>query len=146
MSFCPVPEATPTKSVTNEGQTVATVHPHPAATEPMIQPSHCVAGYSDGTIRIFDLGKVEMIMKMQPHSASITAISFSADGKNSGKFKRQLMKITFSRCNGRWKANTQVGQSQQTSHKPIISQLYCNKVDALGNKWSLEGMLCAYKM
>ncbi|XP_067044850.1 WD repeat-containing protein 90-like isoform X1 [Acropora muricata] len=81
VSFCPVPEATATKSVTNEGQTVATVHPHPAPTEPMIQPSHCVAGYSDGTIRIFDLGKVEMIMKMQPHNASITAISFSADGR-----------------------------------------------------------------
>ena len=92
VSFCPVPEATATKSVTNEGQTVATVHPHPAPTEPMIQPSHCVAGYSDGTIRIFDLGKVEMIMKMQPHNASITAISFSADGKNSGNLKRHLMK------------------------------------------------------
>ena len=108
VSFCPVPEATATKSVTNEGQTVATVHPHPAPTEPMIQPSHCVAGYSVGTIRIFDLGKVEMIMKMQPHNASITAISFSADGKNSGNLKRQLMKITFSRCNGRCRANNQV--------------------------------------
>ncbi|XP_068672849.1 WD repeat-containing protein 90-like isoform X2 [Montipora foliosa] len=81
VSFCPVPEATPTKSITNEGQTVATVHPHPTPPETVIQPSHCVAGYSDGTIRIFDLGKVEMIMKMQPHSASITAISFSADGR-----------------------------------------------------------------
>ncbi|CAH3162897.1 unnamed protein product [Porites lobata] len=81
VSFCPVPAATPTKSITNEGQTVATVHPQPSPAETAIQPSHCVAGYSDGTIRIFDLGKVEMIMKMQPHGASITTISFSADGR-----------------------------------------------------------------
>lgn len=83
VSFCPVPAATPTKSITNEGQTVATVHPQPSPAETAIQPSHCVAGYSDGTIRIFDLGKVEMIMKMQPHGASITTISFSADGKDA---------------------------------------------------------------
>lgn len=83
MSFSPVPTAFPTKSVTNEGQTVATVHPQPQpADEAVIHPSHCAAGYSDGTIRIFDLGKVEMIMKMQPHAASVTAISFSAHGKN----------------------------------------------------------------
>ena len=87
MSFCPVPTATPTKSITNEGQTVATVHPQPPPAETVIQPSHCVAGYSDGTIRIFDLGKVEMIMKMQPHGASITAISFSADGKEMASLK-----------------------------------------------------------
>lgn len=83
VSFSPVPAAFPTKSVTNEGQTVATVHPQPQpADEAVIHPSHCAAGYSDGTIRIFDLGKVEMIMKMQPHAASVTAISFSAHGKN----------------------------------------------------------------
>lgn len=83
MSFCPVPAAAPTKSITNEGETVATVHPQPQPVgETVIRPSHCVAGYSDGTIRIFDLGKVEMIMKMQPHAASVTAISFSARGKN----------------------------------------------------------------
>lgn len=82
VSFSPVPAAFPTKSVTNEGQTVATVHPQPQpADEAVIHPSHCAAGYSDGTIRIFDLGKVEMIMKMQPHAASVTAISFSAHGR-----------------------------------------------------------------
>lgn len=83
MSFCPVPAATPVKSIANEGQTVATVHPQPQpADDTVIHPSHSAAGYSDGTIRIFDLGKVEMIMKMQPHAASVTAISFSAHGKN----------------------------------------------------------------
>ena len=82
MSFCPVPEAAPIKSIANEGQTVATVHPQPQpADDNVIRPSHCAAGYSDGTIRLFDLGKVEMIMKMQPHAASVTAISFSAHGK-----------------------------------------------------------------
>lgn len=83
MSFSPVPTATPTKSVTNEGQTIATVHPQPQPDdETIIHPSHCAAGYSDGTIRIFDLGKVEMVMKMQPHAAAVTAIAFSSFGKS----------------------------------------------------------------
>ncbi|RMX43573.1 hypothetical protein pdam_00010827, partial [Pocillopora damicornis] len=82
VSFSPVPTATPTKSVTNEGQTIATVHPQPQPDdETIIHPSHCAAGYSDGTIRIFDLGKVEMVMKMQPHAAAVTAIAFSSFGR-----------------------------------------------------------------
>ena len=40
-----------------------------------------VAGYGDGTVRMFDLNKVEMVLKMQPHAASVSAIGFSADGK-----------------------------------------------------------------
>lgn len=40
-----------------------------------------VAGYSDGTVRMFDINKVEMVLKMHPHAVSVTAISFSSDGK-----------------------------------------------------------------
>ena len=39
------------------------------------------AGYSDGTVRLFDLGKVEMVLKMQPHGVAVTAICFSTDGE-----------------------------------------------------------------
>ena len=39
------------------------------------------AGYSDGTVRIFDLGQVEMILKMQPHGVAVTEIRFSSDGE-----------------------------------------------------------------
>ncbi|KAJ8037449.1 WD repeat-containing protein 90 [Holothuria leucospilota] len=39
-----------------------------------------VAGYSDGTVRLFDLRKVEMVLKMQPHAVAVTKIMFSADG------------------------------------------------------------------
>ena len=38
------------------------------------------AGYSDGTVRVFDINKAEMILKMHPHAVSVTAISFSSDG------------------------------------------------------------------
>ncbi|CAL1536659.1 unnamed protein product [Lymnaea stagnalis] len=38
------------------------------------------SGYSDGTVRIFDINKVEMLLKMRPHSVTVTAIAFSADG------------------------------------------------------------------
>ncbi len=38
------------------------------------------AGYSDGTVRMFDLEKVEMVLKMHPHAVAVTAIKFSADG------------------------------------------------------------------
>ncbi|PIK60491.1 putative WD repeat-containing protein 90 [Apostichopus japonicus] len=31
-----------------------------------------VAGYSDGTVRLFDLSKVEMVLKMQPQAVAIT--------------------------------------------------------------------------
>lgn len=40
-----------------------------------------VAGYSDGTVRMFDVNKVEMVLKMHPHAVAVTAISFSSDGK-----------------------------------------------------------------
>ncbi|RUS75529.1 hypothetical protein EGW08_016719, partial [Elysia chlorotica] len=39
-----------------------------------------VGGYSDGTVRLFDVTKVEMLLKMQPHAVTVTAIVFSADG------------------------------------------------------------------
>jgi len=39
-----------------------------------------VAGYSDGTLRLFDLNLVEMVLKLHPHAASTTAVCFSADG------------------------------------------------------------------
>ncbi|KAK6171134.1 hypothetical protein SNE40_019389 [Patella caerulea] len=40
-----------------------------------------VAGFSDGTIRMFDINKVEMVLKMHPHAVAVTAISFSSDGR-----------------------------------------------------------------
>lgn len=39
-----------------------------------------VAGYGDGTVRVFDVNAVEMELKLHPHSAAVTAIAFSADG------------------------------------------------------------------
>lgn len=39
-----------------------------------------VAGYGDGTVRMFDINKEEMVLKMHPHAVSVTAISFSSDG------------------------------------------------------------------
>ena len=41
-----------------------------------------VAGYGDGTIRMFDLDKVEMVLKLQPHASAVKAISFSSDGES----------------------------------------------------------------
>ncbi|XP_016889554.1 WD repeat-containing protein 90 isoform X2 [Cynoglossus semilaevis] len=41
----------------------------------------CVAaGYSDGTLRTFNLSSTEMEMKLQPHQVAITAIQYSANG------------------------------------------------------------------
>lgn len=44
-------------------------------------PNHLAAGYSDGTVRMFDIARVEMVLKMHPHAVSVTAITFSADGE-----------------------------------------------------------------
>ena len=81
MSFCPTPQPEPTKSLTNDGQILATVHPHEKPAEKPLRPSHCVAGYDDGAVRLFDLGRVEMIMKIHPHAGAVTAITFSAYGE-----------------------------------------------------------------
>ncbi|XP_071427702.1 WD repeat-containing protein 90 [Pithys albifrons albifrons] len=40
-----------------------------------------VAGYSDGTIRVFSISRTEMELKMHPHNAALTAITYSTDGE-----------------------------------------------------------------
>ncbi|KAM6114117.1 WD repeat-containing protein 90 [Pterocles gutturalis] len=42
---------------------------------------HVVAGYSDGTIRLFSVSRTEMELKMHPHAAAVTAIAYSTDGE-----------------------------------------------------------------
>ncbi|XP_074742639.1 WD repeat-containing protein 90 isoform X2 [Strix uralensis] len=42
---------------------------------------HVVAGYSDGTIRVFSISRTEMELKMHPHAAALTAIAYSTDGE-----------------------------------------------------------------
>uniref|UniRef100_A0A674I574 WD repeat-containing protein 90 n=1 Tax=Terrapene triunguis TaxID=2587831 RepID=A0A674I574_9SAUR len=42
---------------------------------------HVVAGYSDGTIRVFSISRTEMELKMHPHSVALTAIAYSGDGE-----------------------------------------------------------------
>ncbi|NXX84630.1 WDR90 protein, partial [Urocolius indicus] len=40
-----------------------------------------VAGYSDGTVRLFSASRTELELKMQPHAVALTAIAFSTDGE-----------------------------------------------------------------
>ncbi|XP_052535941.1 WD repeat-containing protein 90 isoform X1 [Tympanuchus pallidicinctus] len=42
---------------------------------------HVVAGYSDGTIRVFSISRTEMELKMHPHATALTAIAYSTDGE-----------------------------------------------------------------
>lgn len=44
---------------------------------------HIVAGYSDGTLRVFSVSRTEMELKMHPHSVAVMALGCSADGKRS---------------------------------------------------------------
>lgn len=39
-----------------------------------------ICGYSDGTVRMFDVNQVEMVLKMRPHATAVTAINASSDG------------------------------------------------------------------
>ncbi|KAJ7984499.1 hypothetical protein DPEC_G00355450 [Dallia pectoralis] len=52
---------------------------------PVLLPSgggECVTGgYSDGSLRIFRLSTSEMELKLQPHSVSVTALHYSANGQ-----------------------------------------------------------------
>ncbi|XP_062820674.1 WD repeat-containing protein 90 isoform X1 [Anolis carolinensis] len=40
-----------------------------------------VAGYSDGTLRVFSISRTEMELKMHPHAVAVTALGYSADGE-----------------------------------------------------------------
>lgn len=40
-----------------------------------------VAGYSGGTVRIFDASGVKMVRKMQPHATTVKAVMYSFDGE-----------------------------------------------------------------
>ena len=67
-------------------KTQSVVKPPPVSTHTPLSASestlpHLIAGYSDGTVRMFDLNKVEMVLKMHPHAVMVTAIIFSADGR-----------------------------------------------------------------
>ncbi|XP_068921625.1 WD repeat-containing protein 90 [Petaurus breviceps papuanus] len=53
----------------------------PAASSHRADHQQVVAGYSDGTIRVFSISRTEMELKMHPHPAALTAISFSMDGQ-----------------------------------------------------------------
>ena len=45
--------------------------------------SACIAaGYSDGTLRIFQLATREMEMKLHPHQVAVMTIQYSANGKS----------------------------------------------------------------
>ena len=45
------------------------------------QPSQCLAGYQDGTMRMFDFGRMKMVLKAKPHSCKVPAITASFDGR-----------------------------------------------------------------
>ncbi|NWX32195.1 WDR90 protein, partial [Notiomystis cincta] len=55
--------------------------PRPAGLWPCPSESHVVAGYSDGTVRVFSISRTEMELKMHPHAAALTAITYSTDGE-----------------------------------------------------------------
>lgn len=62
--------------------------------------SACVAaGYSDGTLRIFQLASSEMEMKLHPHHVTVTAIQYSANGERHQKHARTMsMYCLLGRC------------------------------------------------
>ncbi|XP_054992986.1 WD repeat-containing protein 90 isoform X5 [Sorex araneus] len=45
------------------------------------QEQQLAAGYGDGTLRVFSISHTAMELKVQPHSAALTTIAFSANGQ-----------------------------------------------------------------
>ena len=41
---------------------------------------YVVAGYGDGTLRMFDVTGAKFVKKMQPHAEEVTSVSYSQDG------------------------------------------------------------------
>ncbi|XP_006894964.1 PREDICTED: WD repeat-containing protein 90 [Elephantulus edwardii] len=48
---------------------------------PSCRHQRLVAGYSDGTLRVFSVSHTEMELKMHPHPCALTAVTFSTDGQ-----------------------------------------------------------------
>jgi WD40 repeat protein len=64
----------------------------PVASKPVegkqpLQMPWLVAGYADGTVRLFDCNQIDMVLKMHPHAVAVLAICFSADGDNFSLFE-----------------------------------------------------------
>ncbi|CAH1794798.1 unnamed protein product [Owenia fusiformis] len=74
--FAPEPTRQTPSSATPVGMTAAVSEYDDFTKLPSV-----AGGYSDGTLRMFDLNKVEMSLKMHPHAVSVTTIQFSADGR-----------------------------------------------------------------
>lgn len=51
--------------------------------------SYVVAGYGDGTLRVFDVTRAKFVKKMQPHSEEVRAVSYSQDGR----YTKQLVGV-----------------------------------------------------
>lgn len=49
-----------------------------------------MAGYSDGTIRVFSISRTEMELKMHPHATALTAIAYSTDGEVACCYSRDV--------------------------------------------------------
>lgn len=69
VTFAPMPRQH--ASAGNEGGIVSP--------SPPILPA-LVAGYSDGTVRLFNVGEGKMVRKMQPHAQPVRAVSYFNDG------------------------------------------------------------------
>ena len=79
MAFSPKRSKVESRTTVSNLETTPVVAHHQTA---VFSLAKVVAGYSDGTVRMFDLNKVEMVLKMHPHAVSVSAIQFSADGRN----------------------------------------------------------------
>ena len=86
MAICPLQQPSSISTAVNDRYN-ETLHP---VREDVHHASHCVAGYEDGTVRLFDFSKVEMIMKMQPHSVAVTALCCSNDGEIFISYRKNL--------------------------------------------------------
>ncbi|XP_013393033.1 WD repeat-containing protein 90-like [Lingula anatina] len=80
LCFAPPRSDQSTRTTVSNLGTSAPVVSHSREPSKLLLP-HVAAGYSDGTVRMFDLNKVELILKMHPHAVTVTAINFSSDGR-----------------------------------------------------------------
>ncbi|KAM4820254.1 WD repeat-containing protein 90 isoform 3-T3 [Thomomys bottae] len=59
-----------------------------------------VAGYSDGTLRVFSISQTAMELRMHPHGAALTAVAFSTDGQTILSGDKDGLVVVSRRCTG----------------------------------------------
>jgi len=106
--------------------------------------SLCAAGYSDGTVRLFNLRTYELVVSLAGHKKEVGALAFSADGSRLASGSRDTAVIV-------WDVIAETGLFRLRGHKDEVTAirflskagcLVTSSKDTLLKVWDLRTQHC----